>query len=259
MKNNNNKAFTLVELIVVIIVLSILSTLWFISYSSYSGEARDAKRKSDIGNLTKQLELRIIDGEELFLFVLDDTSTIWSNIDISWHQTTAELWSNDYKAWNADFVYLELVGESFTDPSTWDSYKVWVTSYENRYEVAASIEQNWDFSSYVDGTWLARTSLETQVELSKTIKDTVYLSGSTKSDLILYAWDMVTIDENPANVYEIKRTFNTKVQFDRPLVLTWSTMELFRDESKHIIKNWNSDESIQIWSGSLYTPYNLQP
>lgn len=254
---NNKKAFTLVELIVVIIVLSILSTLGFISYSNYSWEARDAKRKSDIGNLTKQLELRKIDGEDIFLFVLDDSSTINAGIDISWYQTTAELWST-YKAWNADFVYLELVWENFTDPLTWDSYKVWVTSYEDRYEVAASIEQNWDYSSYVDGTWLPRTSLETQVDINKIIWNTVYLSGSTKSDLILYAWDMVTIDSNPANIYEIKRTFNTKVQFDRPLVVTWSTMQLYRDESNHIIKNWNSDESIQVWSGGLYTPYNLE-
>jgi hypothetical protein len=252
----NITGFTLVELIVVIMVLWILSTLWFISYSNYSWDARDAKRKADVGNLTKQLELRKIDGEDLFLFVLDDTSTVNTSIDISWYQTSAELGSN-YKAWNADFVYLEIVWENFKDPLTGDSYKVWVTSYENRYEVAASIEQNGDHSSYVDGIWLPRTSNETQVEVSKIISDTVYLSWITKSDLILYAWDRVTIDSNPANIYEIKRTFHTKVIFDRPLVLTGSTMQLYRDESNHIIKNWNSDEPIEIWSGTYYTPYEL--
>jgi prepilin-type N-terminal cleavage/methylation domain-containing protein len=250
--------FTLVELMLVITILSILSTLAFISYRSYSSDARDAKRKADVWNLTKQLELRKIAWEELFNFMLNDNSSIDIDIQISW-----KIWSVDltwtYKAWDADFVYLDLVGENFTDPLTWDFYKIGATSYQNRYEIAAWIEQWGEYASYVDGTWLPRNSSETQVDILKIIKNTVYLSWSTKSDLLLYAGDIVTIDGSNLETYEITRTFNSKLQLDRNIVWTWSTIELLADESNHIIKSWAGDYSIETNSWPLYTPYNLEP
>jgi prepilin-type N-terminal cleavage/methylation domain-containing protein len=249
--------FTLVELMLVITILSILSTLAFISYRSYSADARDAKRKADVWNLTKQLELRKIAGEELFNFMLNDTSSIWLDIQISWKIGSVDLVWN-YKSWDADFVYLDLVGENFTDPLTWDPYKIWATYYQNRYEIAASIEQWWDYWSFIDGTWLPRTSLETQVDILKIIKNTVYLSWSTKSDLLLYAGDIITIDWSNLETYEITRTFNSKLQLDRNIVWTWSTIELLVDESNHIIKSWSGDYWIETNSWSLYTPYNLE-
>lgn len=258
MNNNNKSGFTLVELIVVIIVLSILSTLGFISYQWHWADARDAKRKSDIWNLTKQLELKKIEWEELFSFVLNDTSSIWIDIKISWYDWSLELdW--DYKAWDTDFVYLELVWENFTDPLTGDFYKIWVTSYQKRYEVAGSIEQKWEHSSYVDGTWYPRSTNETQVEINKTIWNTVYLSGSTKSDLLLYAWDTVTIGWSLVDKYIITRTFNSKLQLDKNVITPWNTIELYVDETSHIIKSWSWDYSIQTNSWTLFTPYNLEP
>ncbi len=56
-KIQNNKAFTLVELIVVITILAILWTIAFISLQWYSSQARDSKRVSDIQNIKKSLEL----------------------------------------------------------------------------------------------------------------------------------------------------------------------------------------------------------
>jgi len=60
--NNENKAFTLVELIVTITILAILGTIAFISFSSYSQSSRDSVRISDLTNIKTSLELFHIDA-----------------------------------------------------------------------------------------------------------------------------------------------------------------------------------------------------
>ena len=57
MKNNNKKAFTLVELIVAITILAVLATIWFLAFKDYTRWARDSVRYSDVLVLTKGLEL----------------------------------------------------------------------------------------------------------------------------------------------------------------------------------------------------------
>ncbi len=57
MKNNFNKAFTLVELIVVITILAVLATVAFISFQGYSTESRDTKRKTDLATISKWLQV----------------------------------------------------------------------------------------------------------------------------------------------------------------------------------------------------------
>lgn len=57
MKTSLNKAFTLVELLVVITVLAILATLTYIYFTSNLAEARDAKRSTDLKEITNVLEL----------------------------------------------------------------------------------------------------------------------------------------------------------------------------------------------------------
>jgi len=57
MKNNNKKAFTLVELIVAITILAVLATIWFLAFKDYTRWARDSVRYSDVWVLTKGLEL----------------------------------------------------------------------------------------------------------------------------------------------------------------------------------------------------------
>ncbi|EKE28736.1 MAG: hypothetical protein ACD_3C00025G0025 [uncultured bacterium (gcode 4)] len=52
---NENRAFTLVELIVVIVILAILATIAFLTFSSQSGSARDSARMSDMANISKWL------------------------------------------------------------------------------------------------------------------------------------------------------------------------------------------------------------
>ncbi|MFK7780150.1 MAG: prepilin-type N-terminal cleavage/methylation domain-containing protein [Candidatus Gracilibacteria bacterium] len=57
MENIENKAFTLVELIVVITILAILGTIAFISLQGYSVSSRDSVRISDVSNMKTSLEL----------------------------------------------------------------------------------------------------------------------------------------------------------------------------------------------------------
>jgi len=54
---NNQKAFTLVELIVVIVILSILGTISFISMESYGRSSRNSVRISDVKKMESGLEL----------------------------------------------------------------------------------------------------------------------------------------------------------------------------------------------------------
>lgn len=55
-----SKGFTLVELIVVITILSILGTIGFISIQGFSSSARDSARVSDIGKLSRAIEMRYL-------------------------------------------------------------------------------------------------------------------------------------------------------------------------------------------------------
>lgn len=53
----NNKAFTMIELIIIVGIIAILAALAFISYQNAQASARDAKRKSDASAIASALEL----------------------------------------------------------------------------------------------------------------------------------------------------------------------------------------------------------
>lgn len=55
-----NPGLTLVELIVVISILAVLGTIGIMSVGRYASNARDGARATDIGNITKALELTVI-------------------------------------------------------------------------------------------------------------------------------------------------------------------------------------------------------
>jgi prepilin-type N-terminal cleavage/methylation domain-containing protein len=58
--NKQNKAFTLVELIVVITILAILWTIAFISLQWYSKDTRNSVRLSDLSNIDKTLWIKLV-------------------------------------------------------------------------------------------------------------------------------------------------------------------------------------------------------
>ncbi len=63
MKKTNQKGFTLIELLVVIAIIGLLSTMAVISLNSARAKARDAKRLSDVKQLSTTLSLEAADNE----------------------------------------------------------------------------------------------------------------------------------------------------------------------------------------------------
>lgn len=56
---NNPKGFTLVELLVVVAIIAVLSVIGITIFTGVQKNARDAKRKEDIGSISKALETHI--------------------------------------------------------------------------------------------------------------------------------------------------------------------------------------------------------
>lgn len=48
--------FTIVELLIVIVVIAILAAISIVAYNGMQARSRDAKRSSDVANITKALE-----------------------------------------------------------------------------------------------------------------------------------------------------------------------------------------------------------
>lgn len=57
MKKTNKKGFTLVELLVVMAIIGILSTLGLVSFRNAQPKSRDSRRKSDLEQVQRALEM----------------------------------------------------------------------------------------------------------------------------------------------------------------------------------------------------------
>ncbi|MDD2907611.1 MAG: prepilin-type N-terminal cleavage/methylation domain-containing protein [Candidatus Gracilibacteria bacterium] len=109
----NNKAFTLVELIVVITILAILGTIAFINLQGYSTSARDGKRVSDINNIMKKIGIEISKGTSLSSLI--NTTKTNSGLTIN-SQVGSSIQGT------ANFLALKEDGNSFKDPITNGDY-----------------------------------------------------------------------------------------------------------------------------------------
>ena len=124
-----NKAFTLVELIVVITILAILWTIAFISFQWYSWNARDWVRLWDLKNVEIGLELFIV--EKWFYPTPDNAVNITYSWAIAWNQWT--LWDTVTKK-------LQKISKKPTDPLTGNEYSYSVTWLWNEYQIWAIAE-----------------------------------------------------------------------------------------------------------------------
>lgn len=86
-KSGFSKGFTIVELLVVIVIIAILAAITIVAYNGAQGRARDDKRKTDIINITKALELYYSDNGT-YPVTTATTSTLgaqwYSSGDASW-------------------------------------------------------------------------------------------------------------------------------------------------------------------------------
>ncbi|MDD2907372.1 MAG: type II secretion system protein [Candidatus Gracilibacteria bacterium] len=109
----NNKAFTLVELIVVITILAILGTIAFINLQGYSVSARDGKRVSDINNIMKKIGIESSKGTSLSTLI--NTTKINSLLTINGNNGSSIQGT-------ANFQTLKEDGNNFKDPITNGDY-----------------------------------------------------------------------------------------------------------------------------------------
>ncbi len=101
--NSNNKAFTLVELIVVITILAILWTISFISFQRYTIDARDGVRIADMNNINKLLALYQL---KWWIYPKPDNFvTISASGTIIWYEWV--VWENVSRIINTNKIILD--------------------------------------------------------------------------------------------------------------------------------------------------------
>ena len=129
MKNNFNKAFTLVELIVVITILAVLATVAFISFQGYTSSSRDSVRLADLKNISKSFEINRTKGID---FPLPD-----KKVDISSSGTVFQYqWELSQNILNSHLNIFDW----WVDPLTWDNYWYAVNSARNKFQIIWFLE-----------------------------------------------------------------------------------------------------------------------
>lgn len=263
MNKTKNNAFTLVELIVVIVILAILGTIAFISLQWYSSEARNTKRKSDLSNIISAIELKMIEWVKTLSFVEWSWAIILGNetswkIQIAWRIWYNESLSWSYNAGNINYTPLWIKAENFSDPITQLPYKIWVTTFNNQYNLWATIEVDWIPDTYIKWNWNPRTTNETKVSW-KSSENIFYLSWTTVENILLRKWDTVKI--STWTWYIIERLEKDKIYLNRTLEawdqLASGNIMLFADETKYLIAKRKAPFVVKIWEWEEYTPYKI--
>ncbi len=127
-----NKAFTLVELIVVITIIAILWTIAFISLQWYSKDARNSVVINDISLIQKNLEL----------FQINTWKYPEPDWPISWIVVNSANVFNQWFIWDNIFTNLWKLNKKPVNPLTWEEYVYSKTTYWNYYELKADLEWN---------------------------------------------------------------------------------------------------------------------
>ena len=131
MKKQNNKAFTLVELIVVITILAVLATVAFISFQWYTSSSRDSVRLSDLKNISKSFEINRTKGID---FPLPD-----KKVDISASGTIFQYqWELSQNILKSDLK----IFDGGLDPVTKKSYGYAVNSARNKFQIIWFLENS---------------------------------------------------------------------------------------------------------------------
>ncbi|MDO8564485.1 MAG: type II secretion system protein [bacterium] len=127
-----SRGFTLIELLVVIAIIGLLSSVVFASLNSARGKARDARRKADLTQISKALELYYDTHNGTYLvsgYGDGGGGQGWFNLDGSPNTVAKGL--ND-----AGF----LSAASIDDPQQKPGYMIYLCDNGQRYAVSATLE-----------------------------------------------------------------------------------------------------------------------
>ncbi len=229
----NNRAFTLVELIVVITILAILATVAFVSLGGQTDNARNTIKKDNLAKLTTSIENARINTVMLSAFV-DPTWWTGSRL-LSWTQiawTWIVVWK-DYDAWNINVMVLEMKASDFKDWT--NNYKYWYTLKKGgKYELAATLKE-WDLQkAYVIWIYEPRQSLSLSWSFDSNHKYfTLKNSNNIKK---FYKWDYVK-DNNWNITKVVGESKNYMTIYLENWNLNWNTISLNSSEVSWLIKS----------------------
>ena len=190
MKNNFNKAFTLVELIVVITILAVLATVAFISFQGYTSSSRDSVRLADLKNISKSFEINRTKNID---FPLPD-----KKVDISASGTIFQYqWELSQNILNSDLNIFDWG----IDPLTWENYWYAVNFARNKFQIIWFLENQDSIANFSQNTAFADNS----DKYVKSIWDTLgILLDETTNEIITDSNNNLQIDViSTPNTYSV--------------------------------------------------------
>lgn len=249
-------AFTLVELIVVITILAILGTLGYLSFVGYQLDARNSKRASDIKTLHTQIEILRVKGESFENMLFETGSTVIGGSISLWGFTGSINVPGTYLAWDINYTNIKVPKEDFLDPKFNVPYKMWFSSHLQTYQLAATVETpGWEYDiitswSYAPRLWSVWN--QARVERSWISGNTFYTTWVDAKSVGLLVWDQVWVSSWTYVITNIKAN---KVTVDTPITTPWQFLFLKTNESRYLIKKWDSDFPIDKGRGYRFVPY----
>ena len=235
MKNNFNKAFTLVELIVVITILAVLATVAFISFQGYTSSSRDSVRLADLKNISKSFEINRTKGID---FPLPD-----KKVDISSSGTIFQYqWELSQNILNSDLN----IFDGGVDPLTGENYWYAVNFARNKFQIIWFLENQESVANIYQNTVFADNS----DKYLKSSGDSLgILLDETTNEIILDDNEALEIDiESDTNTYKMLSIQNEIIYADKE-TLQWQFLSRFNPiaSCKTILESWNSK-----WSGMYF-------
>lgn len=204
---NNNKWFTLVELMVVVTILSVLLTIAFLSVKNYSADSRNSVRVTDIWIINQSLWIYKVGSWKYPM----PTSYTW--ITYEWWN----LWFQWY-FWENTNKNIDKISKLPVDPLFWNEYNYSVLSNQIKYQIWSIIE--WSI--------LSNNSFITEVYALWSDEVKPYITGDYKSKSVTSKnlWKCYTITapslfiNNSSSTWSILKSWNYNFVYDNWLNLT---------------------------------------
>ncbi len=243
MTKQENKAFTLVELIVVITILAVLATVAFISFQGYTSSSRDSVRLADLKNISKSFEINRTKDVD---FPLPD-----KKIDISASGTIFQYqWELSQNILESDLN----IFDGGLDPVTKKPYGYAVNLARNKFQIIWFLENQESVTNISQNTAFADNS----DKFVKSSWDALgILLDEINNEVIIQSWSLIEIDiENTSEVWEKKLVLNTQILQGALKIWGMKNNSFFSGESNcnDLLKNnsqlqWVDDYYLlQLWN-----------